>query len=77
MREAGVLTFTSLYLKKPYGCVNSNAQWTTGLFELFNSKLREGYALSRADLLVDTARISTDQLRAECAAYPWIPIATP
>jgi hypothetical protein len=58
MRKPSVLTFASLDLKKPDGCVNSNAQWAAGLFELFDGELGEGYALARADFLVDTAQIS-------------------
>jgi hypothetical protein len=50
--------FASLYLEKPYRCVNSNAQRSTGFFELLNSELGEGYALPGANLFVDTARIS-------------------
>jgi hypothetical protein len=51
-------TFTGLYLEEPYRCVYSNAQRSSGLFKLLDGELREGYALPRANLFVDTAHIS-------------------
>jgi hypothetical protein len=53
-----VITFTSLYLKKPYGCVYSNAQRAAGLFELLDGEPGQGYALAGADFFVNTALIN-------------------
>ena len=57
----GLRTFTCLYLEEPDRCVDGNAQWSTGLFEFLHSEFGEGYALSGANLLVDTACISICQ----------------
>lgn len=64
-------TFASLYLKKPYRCIYSNAQRTTGVFKLLERKFRECYALARADFLVYSGRISIQQCSMmECLSLP-------
>jgi hypothetical protein len=57
-------TFASLYLEEPYGCVDSNAQRSAGVFELLKRELGQSDAPPGADLLVDTARIS-DTIRTQ------------
>jgi hypothetical protein len=59
-----------LYLEEPYGCVYSNAQRAASLFELLDGELRERYALSGADLLVNTARISIRMTPREVRTLP-------
>jgi hypothetical protein len=64
------ITFTRLYLEKPYRRIYGNAQRPACLFVFFKRELREGYAFSRADFLVDTGRISNRRRMRECASYP-------
>jgi hypothetical protein len=53
-----IATFAGLYLEKPYGDVDSNAQRPARLLELIHSELRERDALAGPDLFVDTATVS-------------------
>lgn len=49
------LAFAGLYLKKPYGCVNSDAQRPARLFVFLDGKFRQRYTPPRPDFLVDAA----------------------